>query len=90
MVQEDGHFIFLFTTATFPSFYPLCLLDKLAGLYVSVILRVVNLKNLKCIIFLEITDHCTIQEEFDLSNCDVSPEKITSIWLRADKGRAGL
>lgn len=55
-----------------------------------VILRVANLKNWKYVISLEITDHCTIQEEFNLSNCDVSPEKITSIWLRADKGRGGL
>ena len=50
----------------------------------------VNLKNSKYIISLDITNHCTVREEFDLGNCDVSVEKIASIWLRADTGSARL
>lgn len=43
-----------------------------------------NLKTSRCIISLEITIHCSIQEEFDVRSCDGTPEKIASVGLGAE------
>lgn len=44
----------------------------------------VNLKTSRYIISLEITIHCSIQEEFDLRSSDGTPEKVASVGLGAE------